>query len=102
MAGLNRRGEEPKWSPDGGQLYYRSGNLLMAATVGAGAAFEASPPRQLISGIYNLRTESGISYDVDPKTGRFVMIRPGEDAAEAHSLRVVVNWLQEIRDSTAR
>ena len=92
----NTVGEEPKWSPDGRQLYYRSGNVLMGASVGAGPTFEASPPRQLMSGIYNLRNESGISYDVDPKTGRFVMIRPGEDAVEAYSLRVVVNWTREL------
>ena len=95
-------GEEPKWSPDGRELYYRYGNVLMGATVRAGAVFEASPPRQIISGIYNLRNESGISYDVDARTGRFVMIRPGDEAAEAHSLRVMVNWFQEIRDSTTR
>jgi serine/threonine protein kinase/Tol biopolymer transport system component len=86
-------GEEPKWSGDGSRLFYRSSNVLMAVNVARGAAtFESSPPAQVMAGIYNLRTETGITYDVDPKTDRFLMIRLAGDGAAAHSLRLIVNW----------
>ena len=61
-------GEEPKWSPDGRLLYYRYGTLMMGASVDPGKSFSASPPVQIFSGVFNLRTDSGVSYDVDPRT----------------------------------
>jgi hypothetical protein len=33
---------------------------------------------KLLGGIFNLRSNSGVSCDVDQKGGRFVMIRPAE------------------------
>ncbi len=89
-------GEEPKWSRDGRELYYRYGNVLMVAKVGTGPVFEHSTPVRMFSGIYNLRNESGLSYDVDPATGRFVMIRPPDDKAAAPTLRVITNWTREL------
>ena len=89
-------GDEPKWSADGRELYYRYGNVLMAAKIGAGTVFEMSTPVRLFSGVYNLRNESGLSYDVDPKTGRFVMIRLRDDKAAAPALRVITNWTREL------
>jgi serine/threonine-protein kinase len=86
-------GEEPKWSRDGRRLYYRNDSLLVAVTVDPHApAFEASPPMTLLKGIYNLRNESGTSYDVDANDDRFLMLRPVEEAADALSLRVITNW----------
>jgi serine/threonine-protein kinase len=92
-------GEEPHWSPDGRELYYRNNDLLMSVAVETRLAFQASTPRKLFSGIYNLRSNSGVSYDVDPKGGRFLMIRPAEDEDSAAPVRVVVNWFEELRRS---
>jgi eukaryotic-like serine/threonine-protein kinase len=90
-------GEEPKWSRDGRQLYYRNDNVLMSVTIEPRATvFESSLPTQVLKGIYNLRNESGISYDVDPKEERFLMLRPAEGAADALSLRVITNWTNEL------
>ena len=69
---------------------------MMAAKIGAGAMFEMAAPVRLFSGVYNLRNESGLSYDVDPKTGRFVMIRLRDDKAAAPALRVMTNWTREL------
>ena len=92
-------GEEPKWSPTGRELYFRNGSLLMGVTVGGGESFEASAPAQVIAGIHNLRIESGLSYDVEPKTGQFVMLRLGDEAAAANSLRVITSWFSELRSA---
>jgi eukaryotic-like serine/threonine-protein kinase len=90
-------GEEPKWSRDGRHLYFRNDNMLMSVTINPRAAvFESTAPMPIVKGIYNLRNESGISYDVDVTDGRFLMLRLAEDAADALSLRVVTNWKREL------
>jgi serine/threonine-protein kinase len=91
-------GEEPKWSRDGRNLFYRNDNLLLAVTVDPLAAvFESSLPFEVFKGIYNLRNESGISYDVSATGARFVMLKLPEEAADALSLRLVTNWTNELK-----
>jgi serine/threonine-protein kinase len=89
-------GEEPRWSPSGDEIYFRNDTLLMAAHVVPGPVFQYAPPRQLFSGVFNLRAESGISYDVEPKGNRFLMIRPAGEGATFSSIRVITNWSQEL------
>jgi len=50
-------------------------------------------------GIYDLQSEMGLSYAVDPASGRFLMIRLDTDASamQASSFRVVLNWAQHLR-----
>ena len=90
-------GEEPHWSPDGSQLYYRNNDLFMAASVDKGAAFRAGTARNLFSGVFDLRSNSGVTYDVHPRGGRFLMIRPVEDNGSRARVRMVVNWFDELR-----
>jgi hypothetical protein len=72
--------------------------VLLAVTLDPGAkVFESSPATPVIKGIYNLRNESGLSYDVDPKDDRFLVLRPAEEAADALSLRVITNWSSELK-----
>lgn len=95
-------GEEPRWSPGGDEIYFRNDTLLMAAHVVPGPVFQYSPPRQLFSGVFNLRAESGISYDVEPKGNRFLMIRPAGEGTAFSSIRVITNWSQELARLTTR
>jgi len=90
-------GEEPHWSRDGRELYFRNNDLFMGAAVDASPAFKAGTPRRLFSGTFNLRSNSGVSYDVDPKSGRFLMIRPAEDYAAIAQVQVALNWFGELR-----
>lgn len=90
-------GEEPHWSPDGRELYYRNNDLFMSAAVETRGAFQSAKPKSLFKGIYNLRSNSGVTYDVDPKGGRFLMIRPAEQSASPAEVRVVLNWFEELR-----
>jgi hypothetical protein len=68
----------------------------MATVIHDAATFQNTPPRVLFEGAYNLRSESGISYDVDPKTGRLLMIRLADDSLPAASIRVATSWLREL------
>jgi len=89
-------GEEPHWSHDGHALYYRNGSQFLTVTVNPTPTFEAGKPVNLFDGIFDLRTSSGVTYDVDPKGGRFLMIRPAE-ASTAPSVMIVLNWFDELR-----
>ena len=92
-------GEEPRWSGSGHELYFRRSTQLLAVSVEAGAQFRASEPRVVVDGIYNLRSGSLMSYDVDPKRERFLMIRPANssESSPITSLRVALNWFTDLR-----
>lgn len=89
-------GEEPHWSPDGRELFFRNNTLFMSASVDTKNGFEAGTPKTIFNGVFNLRSNSGVSYDVDPKKDRFLMIRPSQENV-ASGVRVVVNWSNQIR-----
>ncbi len=84
-------GLEPNWSADGRELFYRSGNRLMAARIEMGSAFRVGRARPLFDGIYSPGIESGRSYHVDPISRRFLLVRPAEESP-SRSVRVVLNW----------
>jgi eukaryotic-like serine/threonine-protein kinase len=93
-------GEEPHWAPDGRALYYRNESQLMAVAVDTRTTFEAKPPVVLFDGVYNLRSDTGISYAIAPKGDRFLMIRLTQENT-ASTLTVVTNWFAELRRLTA-
>ena len=86
-------GNEPVWARDGSELFYRSGNKLMAVRVEAGSPL--STPIVLFEGRYQLsHTIRGADYDVTPDGG-FVMTKPVE-ADSALQMHVVLNWFEEL------
>lgn len=90
-------GEEPRWSPDARELYFRNNDLFMSVAIQNHPAFQAATPENLFGGIYNLRSNTSVSYDVDPKGNRFLMIRPAGDITAPAQVRVVLNWFDELR-----
>jgi serine/threonine-protein kinase len=90
-------GEEPHWSHDDRELYFRNNDIFMGAAVDTKRSFKADTPQKLFSGTFNLRSNSGVSYDVNPRDGRFLMIRPAEDYAAVAQVQVVLNWFEELR-----
>jgi hypothetical protein len=96
-------GEEAVWSRSGDKLYYRSGQTWMSVDVtepasGDGMA-QLSAPQRLFSGSYvNI---PGVSYDVTAD-GDFILLQSLQDPAP-NRIRIVTNWLQELRAiATAR
>jgi Tol biopolymer transport system component len=82
-------GESPAWARSGRELFFRSGDAMMAVDVTATAQFSAGRPRRLFSGQY-----AAGSFDVGPD-GRFLMIKP-EPQPVTH-LTLVQNWGEEVR-----
>jgi serine/threonine-protein kinase len=89
-------GEEPVWSPDGRELFYRSDARLMVVPVQTRAGFEAGNSEVLFDGVYRMRSDSNISYDIEPNGQRFLMIRPVEEVDMNVGLRIVLNWVDEL------
>jgi serine/threonine-protein kinase len=94
-------GEEPHWSANGRELFYRNNDLFMVAGVDTRAAFQASTPALLFKGVYNIRTTTLLSFAVDPKGDRFLMIRPVNEEGEASRVHVVLNWFEELKQRMA-
>jgi len=43
-----------------------------------------------------LRIESGRSGDVDPKTGRFLLVNPAPTEGQVGPIRIVLNWDSDV------
>ena len=91
-------GAGPVWARNGRELFYRSGDRMMAVTVTSDATFSASKPRMLFTARKPPHTFR--FYDVTPD-GEFLMIEPGESDTPATQINVVLNWLQEVRQRVA-
>jgi eukaryotic-like serine/threonine-protein kinase len=87
-------GEEPIWSRNSNELYYRNGQRWMAVTTSTRQGFEASRPRVLFEG--NYLNVSGLSYDVTADGQRFMLIR-GLDAPAVREIHVVLNWFEDLK-----
>jgi eukaryotic-like serine/threonine-protein kinase len=91
-------GNRPVWARNGQELFYWSGDRMMAVAVTTDATFGASKPRVLFEA--KALPEDSPSYDVT-SDGEFLMIEPGESDTPPTQINVVLNWLQEVRHRAA-
>ncbi len=84
-------GEDPLWSPNGQELFYRTPEGVMAVSVETEGAFERDTPRQLFADTYFL--SGSRNWDIAPD-GRFLMITVG--GASSPEIIVVQNWFEEL------
>ena len=68
-------GSQPVWSPDGRQLFYRSPNRMMRATIGRRGRLTVERVEPLFADIYERHDVT--NYDVLPSGEELVMIRTG-------------------------
>ena len=74
-------GTEPVWNPNGRELFYRSGDKMMAVDIATQPSFVAGKPRMLFEGPYVPTPLTIPNYDVSPDGQRFLMLKPSEQAA---------------------
>jgi serine/threonine-protein kinase len=87
-------GEEPIWSSDGRQLYYRIGSRWFVVDVTLGESFTATRPRLLFEGPFiNI---GGLSYDVTPDGQRFLVVEGPEQTKTLTELTVITNFFDEL------
>ncbi|MFI5165192.1 MAG: protein kinase [Thermoanaerobaculales bacterium] len=85
-------GSEPVWRRDGSELFFRSGNRMMAAAVTLHPSMSVSPARALFEGAFYTGEASRPAYDVSADGARFLMVTGGEGEWLSHELRVILGW----------
>ena len=90
-------GTEPIWNSNGRELFYRSGEKMMAVEIATQPGFTAGKPRVLFEGQYAPSPATMPNYDVSPDGQRFLMLKPTEAEAGPKQINVVLNWFEELK-----
>ncbi len=90
-------GNEPVWSRDGTQLFYRSGESIMAVAVKTSPTFSAGVPQRLFDGPYERSTNFWCDYDVSPDGSRFLMVKRVNRTPLPRQINVIVNGLADLK-----
>ena len=87
-------GIDPMWSPDGSELYFRAGDLIMAATLPETPEPRASRPRMLFEQelFYQFQVTN---MDIFPDGQRFIAVEFSK-AYEREHFQIVSNWFAEL------
>ena len=80
---------------ESGELFYRSGDKMMVATIETRPTLQVGTPRVLLEGAYasGFLSISPASYDVTPDGQRFVMVR---EKRVPRQLQLVLNWFEQL------
>jgi eukaryotic-like serine/threonine-protein kinase len=92
-------GTEPVWNRNGRELFYRSGNKMMAVQVTTQPGFIAGKPTMLFEKEY-AKSEfpaTGIAYDVSADGQRFLMVKEPDQNTAVAQINVVLNWFEELK-----
>ena len=92
-------GNQPRWNPNGRELFFRNGNTVAAVAVDTASTFRVlGSPRELFEKGFPFLS---FSYDVANQGRRFLMLKsvPGGTDAEnpRNEYHVVTNWVDELR-----
>ncbi len=82
-------GQRPFWRGDGKELYFVSGNKLMAASVTLGAEVQSGAPQPLFE-------IEGVNY-APSKDGQRFLVPVVTERAPAPPINVVLNWTAELK-----
>ena len=90
-------GQEPRWSPSGDRLYYRStdGRRVFAVDVVAGDSIRFGLEELLFEGNFAPGPRWGSKWDIHPDGDRFLMLQI-ELSDNPREIRVVSNWFAEL------
>lgn len=93
-------GRQAVWAKNGREIFYRSGDKMMAVEVATEPSFSLSRPKMLFEGNYagDIEWFGYANYDVAEDGQSFLMIRSEEESAPAR-IHVVLNWAEELSKS---
>jgi eukaryotic-like serine/threonine-protein kinase len=86
-------GSDPTWAPDGREVYYRSGDRLMAARIETQAGVRVVSRRLVVQPFLPPLYDD---YDIHPDGRTLVLVRPADDALR-RDVVLVLDWLTELR-----
>jgi serine/threonine-protein kinase len=90
-------GTEPVWSRNGRELFYRSGDKMMAVEIDTRSSFSAGKPKSLFQGSYLPAPALLANYDVAPDGRHFLMLKPGGEEQAPTQVNLVLNWFEELK-----
>jgi eukaryotic-like serine/threonine-protein kinase len=90
-------GSEPRWNPNGQELFYRDGSRLMAVTVSSGNGVTIGKPKLLFENRAILPATVGTNYDVSADGQRFLVVMQDLRASGSRPLQVVTGWFAELQ-----
>jgi Tol biopolymer transport system component len=92
-------GAQAMWAPNGRELFFLSGNRMMAADVELGSAFKAGTPRVLFEmPLAQTALDDPSRYAVTPDAQRFLVLTTAEEkGATQPPLTVVLNYAQALK-----
>jgi Tol biopolymer transport system component len=90
---LIAEGTDPAWAPDGTEVYYRSGDRLMAGRIDTGAGVRVLSRRVAIEPFLPPLYDD---YDIHPDGRTLVIVRPVGDAV-GREVTMVLSWFPELR-----
>jgi serine/threonine-protein kinase len=88
-------GVEPVWNRNGRELFYRSGNKMMAVAITTEPVFTAGKPQVLFEGHYVSAPGTLPAYDVSSDGQRFLMLKAIEQPS--NQVNIVLNWFEELK-----
>ena len=77
---------EPVWNLNRRELFYRSGDKMMAVDIATQPSLAVGKPRVLFEGPYLPPPATNSNYDVTPDGQQFLMLEASERAQAARSL----------------
>jgi hypothetical protein len=86
-------GTDPAWAPDGHEVYYRSGDRLMAARVDTSIGVRVLSRRVVVEPFLPPLYDD---YDIHPDGRTVAIVRPVDDAV-GREVTMVLNWFPELR-----
>ena len=88
-------GTSPLWNPTGKELFYRSGNKMMAVSFSTTPDVALATPRVLFEQPYAYGSTVALTnYDVSADGQRFLMVKHESGVAY---LNIVQNWVEELK-----
>jgi hypothetical protein len=88
-------GNEPVWSADGRELFFRSGDQIWAVAIRTSPSFSVSRPQALFADTFVTGPNGRSGYSV--AGDRFLFAQPVRPDPPITQLPVVVNWFTELR-----
>ena len=88
-------GGAPRWNPNGRELYFRTGNAMMAINVETESALVLGKPRLLFES--DSYRGGSRAYDVSADGSRFIMIDRSQSPPPPTALVFVHNWAEELK-----
>jgi hypothetical protein len=91
---------DPARNPNGCELFYRSGDKIMAVEIATQPGFSAGTPQMVFVRQYEKAPFPISNYDVSPDGQRFLMLKPTEQIGTAPTqINVVLNWFEELKQN---